>query len=70
MTIRVFTEMTKVAWVRDPSAPAGQPADGTFTCPCGTATGPRPFAGPQWACAGCTRRYDGRGWLLGRGQEA
>lgn len=54
----------KISWRRDPAAPAGRPAPGTYTCTCGTASGPQPFGGPEWACAGCGRTWDGRGWLV------
>jgi hypothetical protein len=60
----VSTQMIKLAWVRDPSVPAGQPANGSYRCPCGTVTGDQPFGGPVWVCAGCGRGYDGRGWLI------
>jgi hypothetical protein len=54
----------KLAWVRNPGVPPGQPAPGSYTCPCGTVTGGQPFGGPAWECVGCGRRYDGRGWLV------
>jgi len=68
---------TKLAWVRDPNVPQGQPALGTFTCPCGGVIGPVPFGGvaeslgmaaprgPEvHSCPGCGNGYDGRGWLV------
>lgn len=54
----------KVAWVRDPGVPAGQPAPGRFTCVCRTVSGLVPFAGPDVTCTGCGRVWDGRGWLI------
>jgi hypothetical protein len=68
--------MTKLAWVRDPAVPQGQPAEGTFTCPCGGVIGPVPFAGvaavlgmaayPAGSnpCPLCGKVYDSRGWLV------
>jgi hypothetical protein len=54
----------KVSWRRTPAVPAGQPATGTFTCACGTASPALPFGGSDWTCATCGRSWDGRGWLL------
>jgi len=74
---QVKTQTTKLAWVRDPSIPQGQPALGAFTCPCGSMVGPVPFGGvaeslgmapprgPQiHTCPGCGNGYDSRGWLV------
>ena len=67
---------TKLAWIRDPDVPQGQPALGTFTCPCGEKIGPVPFAGVGavlgmepvtndtiYTCS-CGLSWDGRGWLV------
>lgn len=54
----------KIAWVRDPAAPAGVAAQGSFRCVCGTVTGGQDFPGPGFTCRGCGRGWDGRGWAL------
>jgi hypothetical protein len=61
----VSTSTTKVAWIRDPDAPAGQPALGSFRCICGGKIEGVEFGGPDRSCT-CGRTYDGRGWLVTR----
>jgi hypothetical protein len=60
--VAAFT--AKLPWVRDPGVPAGEVADGSYTCVCGAVTGGQPFSGPEWTCAGCGRVWDGRGWAV------
>ena len=65
MTIyNVTTQVTKLAWKRDNSIPAGQPAPGRFDCPCGNTISGIMFAdGTEHACT-CGHVYDSRGWLI------
>jgi hypothetical protein len=60
----VTTGTTKIAWVRDPSVPAGQPAFGSFRCPCGNTIKDVEFGGENNECVVCHRVWDGRGWLV------
>lgn len=59
-------EIVKLAWRRDPAAPVGVPASGTFECRCGAtiAAGRYGDAG-EYACEACGVRVDGRGWVIG-----
>jgi len=59
----VTTKTTKVAWKRDNSVPAGQPALGRFDCPCGNTITDVEFGGPDQDCDQCGRVFDGRGWI-------
>ena len=61
---RVTTQTTKVAWRRDPSVPAGQPALGRFDCPCGATINGVDFASANDYPCQCGRVYDSRGWLV------
>ena len=64
----VTTRTTKLAWIRDPDVPAGQPALGRFNCPCGTKIEGVSFGAPRdHQCAGCGNVYDARGWLMSEG---
>jgi len=56
-------EKTKCAWIRDPAAPIGQPALGTFTRACGVKSAPRRLLSCEgdWRCA-CGRVWTWRGW--------
>lgn len=51
---------TKLAAIREPGYPVGQPAPTFFHCPCGEKV--PAFQGEQ-TCA-CGTRYDSRGWVL------
>ena len=63
----VTVQVTKIAWKRDNSVPAGQPAPGRFDCPCGTTISGVEFGAPEThTCTGCGRTWDGRGWLVGQ----
>lgn len=55
---------TKVAWIRNQSIPAGQPAPGHLNCPCGNApeTNYSPDTG-NVACA-CGRVYTWDGYII------
>jgi len=65
----VTCKTTKIAWRRDPSVPAGQPALGSFNCPCGhTITGVS-FGSEQDNPCQCGRVWDGRGWLVSEPPE-
>lgn len=59
------TTLHKVAWIRNPEAPAGQPAPGHLHCPCGNAPESNYKPGPDVLC-NCGRRYTWDGWLKGR----
>lgn len=59
----VSTKFTKLAWIRDPDVPAGQPALGRFDCPCGNTIHGVEFGGQAVTCS-CGRTWDGRGWLV------
>jgi len=62
---QVTTSTAKVAWRRDPDVPAGQPALGSFACPCGATVGGVAFGdGGTYPCA-CGRTFDSRGWIIG-----
>jgi hypothetical protein len=61
---QVNTQTTKLAWKRDPSVPAGQPALGRFDCVCGSTITGVEFGGPEHTCGTCGRTWDGRGWLV------
>ena len=64
----VTTQTTKIAWRRDPSVPAGQPATGTFNCPCGGKIEGVSFGdGSEHTCQ-CGRVWDSRGWLVSEPQ--
>ncbi len=56
--------LLKVAWIRDPNAPAGQPATGRLNCRCGQAPITRldPAQG-NVRCA-CGQLYTYNGFLL------
>jgi hypothetical protein len=62
----VTTSTTKIAWVRDPDAPAGKPAAGSFRCVCGNTIKGVHFgaAAGNHNCGQCGRVWDGRGWLV------
>ena len=62
--MNVTTQTTKLAWIRDPNVPAGQPALGRFDCVCGNTITDVEFAGPDNQCSQCSRVWDGRGWLV------
>jgi hypothetical protein len=63
------TGFTKIAWRRDPSVPAGQPALGHFNCPCGNVIEDVEFGGPDNHECKCGRVWDGRGWLVSENGE-
>ena len=55
---------TKLAWIRDPSVPAGRPALGSFGCVCGnTISGVEFGSADDHECV-CGRVWDGHGWLV------
>lgn len=60
----VTTGITKVAWRRDPAVPPGQPALGTFNCPCGEVIEGVSYASSETYTGGCGRTWDSRGWLV------
>lgn len=60
----VTTGITKVAWRRDPAVPPGQPALGTFNCPCGEVIAGVSYASGATYTGGCGRTWDSRGWLV------
>jgi len=66
MTQQVTTSVTKISWRRDPAAPAGQPALGSFTCSCGAVIADVAFADGQEHPCSCGRTWDSRGWLVQR----
>lgn len=54
--------LTKVAWIRDPNAPVGQPATGRLNCPCGNAPESRlEHSQGDVECA-CGTIYSYNGW--------
>lgn len=59
----VKTGLVKVAWIRDASVPAGQPAKGRLNCRCGNAPESefRPEQGDV-VCA-CGTVYTYNGWV-------
>ena len=60
----VTCSTTKIAWRRDPDAPAGKPALGSFRCPCGSTIEGVAFAdGSEHPCQ-CGKVWDSRGWLV------
>jgi len=60
----VTCKTTKIAWRRDPSVPAGQPALGSFRCVCGNTITGVSFGSEQDNLCQCGRVWDGRGWLV------
>ena len=60
---RKFDAMNKVAWIRAPGYPMGQPAPGRLNCPCKNA----PFStfadGPDITCH-CGTVYSWDGWIV------
>lgn len=59
-----ITSVTKVAWIRDASVPAGRPATGRFNCPCGNVISGVSFGdGLKHGCT-CGRVFDSRGWIV------
>lgn len=60
----ITTPLIKVAWVRNPGVPPGQPAPGHLRCPCGQA--PESLFSHDAGdvrCA-CGRLYAWNGWLI------
>lgn len=57
------TGLTKVAVIRDPSVPVGQPADMWLNCPCGAKPKLPKGAAFVVVCA-CGNEYTDRGYLL------
>lgn len=57
----------KRAWVRDQSVPAGQPAKGRISCPCGQAPESAIGDGKDVQCP-CGTLYDSRGWVIKEGK--
>ena len=56
----------KLAWIREPGYPAGQPAPGYFDCLCGIRITGIDYAQKALVrCVGCDRVYDGEGWIKG-----
>jgi len=60
----VTCKTTKIAWRRDPSVPAGQPALGSFNCPCGNTITGVSFGSEEDNPCQCGRVWDGHGWLV------
>jgi hypothetical protein len=63
--LSVTTSTAKLAWLRDPSAPAGQSALGRFQCPCGASVDGVDYASGETYPCPCGRTWDSRGWLVG-----
>jgi hypothetical protein len=55
---------TKLAWIRDRSVPAGQPALGRFDCACGNTIDGVAFGEDADHQCTCGRVWDGHGWLV------
>lgn len=53
-------KMTKLAAIREPGYPVGEPAPCFFHCPCGAKV---PAYQGEQACQ-CGTRYDARGWVM------
>jgi hypothetical protein len=56
-------QLLKVAWVRQPDVPAGQPAPGQLQCECANAPLTHYRPGPDVIC-NCGRRYTWDGWIV------
>ena len=55
---------TKLAWIRDPNVPAGQPALGSFSCVCGNTISGVSFGSAETHQCTCGRVWDGHGWAV------
>ncbi len=55
-------EPLKVAWIRDPNVPAGQPARGRLNCACGNAPETDFTPRTEMVFCGCGRVYTWNGW--------
>jgi hypothetical protein len=57
-------ECAKVAWIRDQSVPAGQPAPGRLNCRCGNAPVSRYEPSQGRVHCACGKVYSWNGWRL------
>jgi hypothetical protein len=55
--------ITKRSWIRNSDIPAGQPAPGKISCPCGQAPESNFADGNNVICK-CGIVYDSYGWIL------
>jgi hypothetical protein len=55
------TGLVKVALIRDPSTPVGQPGTMYLNCPCGA----RPVVNDADVACPCGQKYTPTGWLIG-----
>ena len=55
-----MTGLVKVALIRDPNVPMGQPAPLHVVCPCGAKV---PHTDAGMTCQTCGQSFDNRGWL-------
>jgi hypothetical protein len=55
--------LAKVAWIRNPDVPMGQPASGHLNCPCGNAPESRFNAANGDVICTCGTIYSYDGWV-------